>query len=70
MGLFPPYNYEALYKGKQVSYGFLFLPPSYSDLDFARLKIQWVIVSVLTAGAIYSAKESKEKTNITTGKNT
>lgn len=69
MGMFPPYNYEVGFGfggKKHVSYDFFLSPPYHSsaELDFARLTIQWIIVSVLTAGAIYSTKESKDKTNV------
>ena len=62
MGLFPPYEYES-----ETSYGLLIDPDGYSELDFIRLAIQWIIVSVLTVGAIYSTKGTK---NISSEKDT
>lgn len=61
-GMFPPYNYEVGFGGKkQVSYDFFLSPPYHSsaELDFARLTIQWIIVAVVTAGALYSASGDK-----------
>jgi len=65
MGLFPPY--EVIRKVDQagriiegpIKYEFFLSPPG--DIDFTRLIIQWVIVSVLTVGAIYSTRESSDK---------
>ena len=62
MGLFPPYEHSMRGREK-VFYDFLLFTLS-SELAVARLAVQWIIVSVLTASAIYSIKGSKEKTNV------
>lgn len=69
MGLFPPYERAIILPSfgpddpsVRISYGFLFEPPILDvKIDFARLAIQWIIVSVLTAGAIYTTKDQKDK---------
>ena len=66
MGLFPPYEYEGRF-GKQFSFRFLFCPDRFSELDLMRLIIQWIIVSILAVGAIYSTKGSK---NVSSEKDT
>ena len=72
MGLFPLVRqYEGRYGGysQGVSYEFLlFTDPS--DLALTHLTIQWIIVSALTIGAIYSIKGSKEKVNVGPEKDT
>jgi len=65
MGLFPPY--EVIRKVDQIGrtiegpikYEFFLSAPG--DIDFTRLIIQWIIVSVLTVGAVYSTKETSDK---------
>ena len=65
MGLFPPHR--SLY-GK-VSYEFLlFTDPS--DIALIHLVIQWIIVFILTIGAIFSIKGSKEKNYVGPQKDT
>ena len=65
MGLFPPYEVTRIVDqaGKTIEgpikYEFFLSPPC--DISFTRLIIQWIIVSVLTAGAIYSTKETSDK---------
>ena len=65
MGLFPP---QRDYWGKLCYDFLLFTDPS--DLALTHLTIQWIIVSALTIGAIYSIKESKEKINVGSEKDT
>jgi len=62
MGLFPPQSA----RWGDVYYDFL-LSTDTSDLALAHLTIQWIIVSVLTVGAIYSTKGSK---NVSSEKDT
>lgn len=63
MGLFPPNSSSRF---GDVSYDFL-LSTDPPDLALAHLTIQWIIVFVLTAGAIYSIKGSK---NVSSEKDT
>ncbi len=65
MGLFPPYEVTRMVNqaGKTIEgpikYEFFFSPPG--DISFTRLIIQWITVSVLTAGAIYSTRKTSDK---------
>lgn len=63
MGLFPPHWNVGYMKPSGVSYEFfLFTDPS--RIALTHLTIQWIIVSALTIGAIYSIKGSKERTYV------
>lgn len=64
MGLFPPLHHTETRGGPGPFFlDYDFLLNTRRELDFARLITQWIIISVLTAGAIYSTKKSKDKIN-------
>ena len=68
MCLFPPWYFRGIIGVKfygLAGYGFLFLPPRFStSVNFTRLVLQLLMVSVITAWMVYVRRDRKpEKAN-------
>ena len=57
MGLFPPKETHDPAGSYADGYGFIF---TVDDIAFSRLFVQWVIVTVVTTGLIYTLKYKKK----------
>jgi hypothetical protein len=66
MGIYPPWKEVVVYQGvrweQMLEYRLLFEPPSKDlpasvKIDFARLSVQWIVVSVVTLAAAFLLKE-------------
>jgi hypothetical protein len=68
MGLFPPwtytFDYQSAHSEKPAGYSMIIVPPASEEdsplygvhLDMPRLMVQWLVLSVATAGAVLVAK--------------